>query len=104
VKRSCLLVVGVGIGILALLSKYVWVPDVMPKSDLIVGEINVREGEWVGLCQVWGSDGYWTGVRHKLPSGEVLYVVGDPDTAKVWKCQILHIPFTLVPSRRTFGP
>ena len=85
------LIVTVALGVivlLALVSSVVWLPDILAGRESVMATLAIRDGESVALTQRWAGDGYWTGVRHQLPSGDILYAGGDPDGPKAWKCRL----------------
>lgn len=67
-----------------LLSRFVWVGDVISGREVIVGCTKLPNGEIVELVQSWSGDGYTTFVRQNFEDGSSSNSEADHETIKAW--------------------
>ncbi len=82
-------IAGIALAFFVAVSKVVWLPDMLFRKEVVVSRLAIRDGEFVDLTQRWGGDGYATGIRHRLRSGEVWNAQGDPDMSKAWRARMV---------------
>lgn len=83
------LIIGiVVIAILVVLSRIVWLPDVLSGRRILLGEMKVVSGDVFTVSQFWNdSDFYTVEFRHLSREGPQVFVI-DPDAPKIWTCQL----------------
>ena|ERR1041385_1050344 len=70
------------------LSALVWLPDLIsPDATLVIARCALANGETIELTQHWVGDGYSTGVCHHRTDDSSVFVLGDADGARIFRCQ-----------------
>ena len=72
-----------------LLSRFVWLPDIVTGRRAIVACVSNSVGDSFQVVQYWNEDFYCSLLKHGSPSGETNSVVLDPDGYKLWSCRII---------------
>lgn len=67
---------------------YVWIPDIVTKSEKLVGKYSSVDGHVFTVVQQWNDvDFYDTTLRVKMPDGTTSNYILDGDDYKRWNCQ-----------------
>jgi hypothetical protein len=73
----------------ALVSRYVWIGDIINKQETIIARVKTIDLDHIELIQLWAGDGYMTSLRHYDRKGVRCVIVGDGDAAKAWSATMV---------------